>query len=129
MTQLLTVEGVKQAAREHYAAGKLTAQHPKQDQRECAYTIGEYRCAVGAALSAETLRRMSPSDNNTALFAINTEKCGIIFENAESKSDISGIRRRHDDWCNAARRVTHEVGRDSVELARRTFCIAIGLPV
>jgi hypothetical protein len=100
MTQHLTVEEVKAAARTYYLAGKLTAQHPDQSERLCHYQIGDYRCGIGAAMTDETLEAIRASGNSSCgISRLAHDHSDIVT--LESK-EIQDIQEEHDNWCRAA---------------------------
>ena len=55
----LTLDAVKQAARDAYDAKKLNAQHPEPSERRCTYYLDEnYRCAIGWAVTEAEAKAM-----------------------------------------------------------------------
>lgn len=97
--QVLTISEVKKAAREYYAAGKLTAQHPDPDKRECVNGgAGDYRCAVAAAFSHETLNA-HPTGSVSILNRRGAIRCGYDL------MPIVDIQIAHDDWACTSREV------------------------
>lgn len=59
--QTLSLLKVKAACRKAYRDHRLLAQHrdPLKKIQEYGSAIGEYRCAIGAALTARTLRMVN----------------------------------------------------------------------
>jgi hypothetical protein len=122
--QVLTLEMVQEAARKAYHDGKLTAQHSDPWLRLCRYQIDDYHCAVGAALSAETLKDLlGPNHNTQSVSAL--ESCGFIRIAALSEREaIRDIQVAHDDWASSER------GRPTIpdNPRKAAFLAKIGLP-
>lgn len=103
--QELTVEQVKAAARDYYDRGLLTAQHPNPNMRVCQYRVGDYRCAIGAALDAEAIVRASERGGDVKFIASvfsYGENQSIIRVGGESTLNyLISIQKKHDAWCEA----------------------------
>lgn len=101
--QSLTLKGVKAAARKFYKARRLTAQHKDREKRECAYKIGAYRCAIGASLTAATLKRMKDEESDHGYV---NGICTAMNEHFTIKKSVHNrvraIQKAHDDWCGLA---------------------------
>lgn len=98
---MITNAQLKQAAREAYAQGLLTAQAPNEEDRYCLYTIeckdGKTRhCAVGAALAKFELAFVPVWDENGAKIT-KLSKQLALFEDGEFTRECQA---RHDEWCN-----------------------------
>lgn len=99
--QTITLEGVKSAARKFYRKKRLTAQHPKKERRDCVYRSGDYRCAIGAALSVKTLDKISDRSMNSeaGLSKLFEEKI-IDFDGSDiEREGVSAIQGAHDIWA------------------------------
>lgn len=99
MPQALTLKNVKAKARAAYAARKLTAQHPHQEKRNCFYSVGDYHCAVGAALNKSVLKALLDEGidaNNNSGFG-ELVRVGIVSSGEEEA--ICMIQSAHDDWA------------------------------
>lgn len=120
--QHITVADVKSAAREFYKSGRLTAQHPDQEMRECKYVIGDCRCAVGATMTPETLAVITTNGLNGR---------GVVFvQDYESEvvtfgPGVEDIQQAHDFWCNSSR--DHGEFHECTKLREQTFKEMIGL--
>lgn len=115
--QFLSVEQAKAAAREYYLAGKLTAQCADQHDRNCLYLQEDgTRCAIGAALTDETLGRTLEGETVAMLVAsrkLNTD-------------DVQGLQRlqgAHDSWCG------FPPNTDGNKYAEQRFASMIGVTV
>lgn len=94
MTQHLTYPEVLAAARAAYNAGTLLALVPHPGT--CRYHTGKYRCAIGAALTDETLAKIDEKGLNTeAVFAL-VDK-GIIEIETEHYLHINRLQTAHDN--------------------------------
>jgi hypothetical protein len=100
--QVLTVEGVKAAAREYYDRGMLLAQYPKLDLKKgsCVYRGPEgYRCAVGAAMDDATINVISHEENsNKFTVLLRAPLSPISVPDLETENQIIIIQNRHDEW-------------------------------
>ena len=102
--QRLNVARVKAAARRAYKARKLTAQHPTREMRKCNYQIGDYRCAIGAALSSRTLAeivRLGRNDN-TSIGKLWYIARLIKLDGEGERAVLSDIQEAHDRWATAS---------------------------
>lgn len=125
--QLLTVEGVKEAARKFYDAKKLTAQHPDPAMRQCVYQLGDYRCAIGASFSKETLEVIVAARCNDDASVMSQKMMPFIkAKDAFDLVTINGIQHRHDFWCLSHRPATY--ASLSQEEQEQMFLIAIDHP-
>lgn len=98
--QHLTVKKVKKAALAAFKARKLTAQHRDPEKRECHYEEGVYSCAIGAALSKKTMKRIRDTNHNESSL------CAIVNAGIVTCDDIQGldsIQSAHDSWAGAAK--------------------------
>lgn len=96
--QVLTLEGVKAAARDYYSRGKLGAQC---GVGKCEYESGNgVRCAVGAALCDETLAAIRRINiGNTATISKLVGNVVVAVE-GDALDDIQEIQDTHDRWVN-----------------------------
>ena len=94
LRQTLTLAEVKAACRRYYDMSKLIAQHPKPRKRRLVFVSPDgYRCAVGAALSDETIAKGIITLGD---YVINVD---ILYADNESK--IGSIMLTHDSWASA----------------------------
>lgn len=114
MPQHLTYEGVKSACRRLYAEGHLLFQNPAA--YSCRYEVGEYRCAIGAALSLETLALVRQNDFGGTLLYTLVDKNIVVVENREDARLLANLQRVHDSL------VGHSVGGE-----RESFLKLIGV--
>jgi hypothetical protein len=126
--QILTLEQVQKSARKYYQAKRLTAQHPKRRQRMCYYQIGHYRCAIGSALSKETLKQAH--DLEIQLLADDTSlealiKAKIIQTNTTEYNLIQEIQWKHDNWAQASQ--SYGLKHVETKSCERCFLNTIGL--
>lgn len=143
MTQVLTLAGVKEAARKAYDDGKLTAQHPDPTKRKCLYRTDDgYCCAVGAAMTDETveaLRANYHGFNDTSVSMISgwsppaeegaEEVPAPVVVMAEGeRTDIRDLQRRHDRWCDYARCEEDPNMKSCIDNMRNMFLLAIDHP-
>ena len=113
--QLLTLKAVRAAARKYYKARKLTAQHRSREKRLCEYKVGSYRCAIGAALTQETLSRM----------LVGSGPADVIEILPHEKDSLNFLQKAHDEWARASRMLG---ANDSyTRKARNEFLELIGL--
>lgn len=120
--QKLTLEGVKAAAADWYRRGKLIAQSSKP-YTGCYYVREDgCRCAIGAALTDETLKLVTSSQyyNGEGIQSLR----GHVVEIAELREldAIIDLQRAHDAWAACA---------GSAKFGpplERKFCEAIGVP-
>jgi hypothetical protein len=94
--QALTLEGVKAACREAYRNDELLAQDPKNEA--CRYVHEGRRCAIGVALSDETLRIIAERGLMTSPIT-ELDTLGIVT--VEDRSElhwIEHIQGLHDAW-------------------------------
>lgn len=94
MPQHLTYDGVKSACRRLYAEGHLLFQNPAA--RTCRYEWNEYRCAIGAALSMETLALVRQNDCGGRVLCDLVEKNIVVVENREDARLLANLQRVHD---------------------------------
>ena len=131
--QVLTVEGVKAAARLAYDEGRLTAQHPVQSQRICVYRTEHegkvYGCAVGVALSDETIAIVSKKHLNGSSFMALAEGVEGGLVQCDDKFAVKRIQTNHDNWCDAERCYLDEDDQGAyIEAQRVNFLRAIDHP-
>lgn len=101
--QVLTLKGVKAAARKALAEKRLLAQHPVRDKRKCIYDDGDGRgCAIGVALNKKTLATIQSADFNTK-YVYSLKDHGLISMSDEDLLPIRSIQTHHDEWANYAR--------------------------
>ncbi|MGY3589322.1 hypothetical protein [Bradyrhizobium sp. USDA 4350] len=113
--QTLTLAEVKTKAREFYAAGKLTAQHPDHTKRECTNDGGDgYRCAVAAAFN-EPLLNAYPGGTIDSI-----EGMGRVTIDASELDAIVAIQYAHDTWAIRSRS-----GNESAPDAEQAFLALI----
>jgi hypothetical protein len=117
-TQELTLEGVREAARRAYDEGRLTAQHPDPGQRMCFYRIGTYGCAVGVALTDETIKLVREWNLNGTNFLDLLGRGVLEVALPEDLSSIREIQVRHDAWCEASRDADPEREGDGKKVER-----------
>ena len=101
----LTVARVKAAARKAYKARKLAAQHPTRAMRKCNYQVGDYRCAIGAALSTRTLAeivRLGRNDNTSIGKLWHIARL-IKLDGEGERVLLSDIQKAHDRWATASK--------------------------
>ena len=98
MTQTLTLEQVKAAARDYYDRGRLGAQMPNAPSG-CKYVTeqdGEqYRCGIGAALSDETIQLLGDANARRVTYLMQKS---LIVVSPEEKDRILNIQNIHDMW-------------------------------
>lgn len=127
--QVLTLKNVKAKARKAYEERRLTAQAKKRDDRVCRYRIGNFCCAVGAALSLKTLSALERSSLSSAsTMRANEMSVDYIIERefvaadpAEKKA-IEEIQKAHDAWAKATR---HYGLRDALSREARNHFLAL----
>jgi len=96
--QTITLAEVKQKAREYYAAGKLTAQHPDPKERECVNQGADgHRCAVAACFTDETLIR-NPTGTVCGLY----HSRALYIASDDEREAISDIQMHHDNWASTS---------------------------
>lgn len=101
MAQHITVDDVKRSAAEAYKLGRLTAQHPNPEQRQCLYQSGGYHCAVGSAMTPETLAAVQfANQNGAAIWSVDA----VTIERG-----VETIQEAHDSWARVAARCSEEV--------------------
>ena len=103
--QVLTLAGVKKAARDYYQRGKLTARHKDPLKRECVYHMrGGYRCAIGAALTRSSINKIDAMslNRNTDVYGLLNAK--IISCKLAEMLPIRAIQKSHDSWVYGTRR-------------------------
>lgn len=106
--QKLTLEEVKAAARDYYERNMLIAQRVDPDaERTCIYQREDgCRCALGAALSDETLMTIrSLGLNGKGLFTLRANNI-VSVENEEEMRAILAIQIAHDDWAHDSNSIT-----------------------
>jgi hypothetical protein len=91
MTQTLLPKVLKAKAWEYYQANKLIAQHPEL-QPTLVYRVGDYRCAVGAALDDATIALVGDKDGG----AISD---GFVYAKPSHRQAIERIQNAHDMWA------------------------------
>jgi len=93
--QTLTLAEVKAKAREYYAAGKLTAQHPNPYSRMCVNNGADgHRCAVAAAFNDELIEAFQKGTIGLGVAR------GLVA--LDDESAISRIQSAHDEWAIAS---------------------------
>tara|TARA_R110000868_G_scaffold322391_9_gene583324 strand:- start:3665 stop:4039 length:375 start_codon:yes stop_codon:yes gene_type:complete len=96
MTQYISLEQVKKAAREAYDNGTLGA----LNFSECMniYPDSNSRCAVAACFNDETIKKIKLAQQETASFTslINNETLSCL---TAEKSKIHDIQHAHDKWA------------------------------
>ena len=98
--QDITLEQVKRAAFQYYCMGRLTAQHPDQDKRECVYIDGEgYRCAVGAVFTEETIALHDAEFGRGTGCSDDVDALTFVSMPAEERRAIAKIQDAYDMWC------------------------------
>ena len=100
--QHITLEGVKAACRKAYKARALGAQAPRpamKDRNRFVNAEGpqDFRCAIGCALSASTLDKITLSANNGAL--IDGIRDFVTWPQ-EDYYGLAALQSRHDAWAN-----------------------------
>jgi hypothetical protein len=108
--QVLTVKGVKAAARRAYKARTLTAQHRSPRDRQCFYALGCYRCPVGAAMTDATLKSLIAHKTHRATFTANSMAFDYLVDEKlvecrgkDEQDAIYEIQEAHDTWAKKAR--------------------------
>jgi hypothetical protein len=100
--QVLTLKEIKAAARKAYKAKRLTAQHPDRAQRICVYSNGAYRCAIGAALTKETLAALSTFTQHSGLSVLQSQGL-VTVTPRKDYYEATVIQYAHDAWARAAK--------------------------
>lgn len=101
MVQVLTLTEVKAAARDAYCKKLLTAQYPKEKQRKCVYEYdGKYHCAVGAALTEETIKAIYKAGYLGATIEKVFDDGLVKIESNNELDKIRKIQNAHDTWAN-----------------------------
>ena len=113
MTQFLSLDAVKKAAREYYAKGKLTAQARLKKDRKCRYKSGPYRCAIGAALSRYSLSKINRYWNHQTFPGLWDQR--IVAVRPYEIIPICRIQDAHDLWIRAV----NKEGNDEEECRQR----------
>lgn len=95
--QELTFDQVTEACRKAYKENGLLAQHPELRGTTCVYHYGEYKCAVGVALSQGTLdwidRQFFNEKNFRHLVTVHMIRCS-----SHDSERISWLQTVHDAW-------------------------------
>ena len=120
--QHITLAEVKEACRKAYAENRLLAQNPSE--KEYGYSIRGNVCAIGAALTPETLSVIDSLHGHW--WTLNESKNQIqdneVFSWAEEEhKPLVGIQKAHDTWLGIA--MGEETG--SVSLAEAKFLYLI----
>lgn len=111
--QTLTVPDVVAACRKAYADGTLLAQHAQEVRGDrarprYAYQVGDWHCAIGCALSADTLDLVSRGRRQTkritGLIAL-----GVVgVPDLQITDVLDRVQVAHDVWLgNAAMNTAH----------------------
>lgn len=100
--QVLTLEAVKTAARAAFHARKLTAQAKRREDRRCEYSIGDCKCAIGAALTAETLAVLFKRNLNARTSVDSLRYKDVIDVPLSDREALAHIQKAHDDWASMA---------------------------
>lgn len=119
--QTLKLEEVKKAAREYYDNGWLGAQQSSADLCLYAYGDGITRCAIGAALSDETIEVILTKRLNTKSLNDLVKFDNILVVDPLELHAMVTIQSLHDTW------VSHKDTEDH-EMREREFRLAIDLP-
>lgn len=121
--QVLTLKGVKAAARKALAQGRLMAQHRDKTKRRCIYDGGDGRgCAIGVALNKKTLAAVELY-GIAEKYVHSLKERGIVSMSDDDYSAIRGIQSRHDEWANYARESGGNA--ESTRRAKKAFLAAI----
>jgi hypothetical protein len=99
--QHITLAEVKQAGRDYYNRGRLTAQHPTPHKRDCVYESGQYRCVIGTVLNDKTLAAMSDRCSHD-LNITHQEHQGIVSFDPVEQDALLALQHAHDKWCQAS---------------------------
>lgn len=99
--QTLTWEEVQAAARAAYEDGRLTAQAPLREDRECKYRWRDRVCAIGAALSDEVAHL-----GDRYFFGSGSPVCWLRQRGYIAMPDAdfhlaTELQQAHDTWCSA----------------------------
>jgi hypothetical protein len=119
--QVLTVKGVKAAARRAYKARTLTAQHRTPERRICRYEVDSCHCGIGAALTKPTLKAVHKAEKNSRTVAT-LKDAGLVRFDGRIASKLAAIQTAHDAWARAAQ---EGAANTCAQDARRTFLKAI----
>lgn len=95
--QRLTYEQARVAARHYYEQGRLLAQQ-SPDVAECRYRKGLYCCAIGAALTRDTLDFLTEQGQLSQKLGALLSYIDVPLEDYE---DLRNLQETHDLWCRA----------------------------
>ena len=110
--QVLTLKGVKRAALHFYKRGRLTAQRKTPTLRVCVYQqAGGYRCAIGAALSAETLDAIHTKHYNAGYGIEWLTKNKVLKVRPGVLEHLKRIQLSHDSWAQFKDPIRRETAR------------------
>lgn len=99
--QTITFDEAKAAARKYFEAGKLTAQHPDPAMRMCVYSTGEYRCAIGAGLTDETIGELRTFGLNRGA-SVDAIRKHITYAD-DQEDGLRQLQELHDAWADSSR--------------------------
>jgi hypothetical protein len=133
--QFITLDETKAKGREFYDAGKLTAQHPETDKRQCVIDGGDgYRCVVGSVLTDETIAKVHEAimNNSGAHMLFNKRLIDAdttpIDDDRSEFSEIEALQNAHDDWARNAYCDDDGIESAKTYAARATFLYLIEHP-